>query len=750
MSRGVRSPAGGAVVPVALIVGAVALGQLIGLVGPDSTDVGLSPRRWPISGPVQLEAAVYGLMNAVFAAGIVLVYRATRIINFAHAAFGVFASVLFLLLTVVWRWSFWLAFPAVLAAAALLGGLVEVFVIRRFAKAPRLVLTVATIAVAQVIAGVSVVTTEGTGTDVEFGPMPRLFGLDTGVIVPSETARTPFTADAFELFPVTFRGHHLLAVGLAVAVLAAMAAFFRYTDAGVAIRGAAENEDRAALLGVNTTGLSALVWVMAAGLSALATVLTMPIESTSLTTVSTGIGGAILLRALAAAVLGRMENLPVTAAAAIGIAIVERSVFWEFSQTPVVDAALLGLILVALLVQRRRLARTEESASGTWAATEEVRAVPAELRDLPVVRRGARRVAFVVGAVVVAYPWVMSPTQTNLGGVYAIFGIIAVSLVVLTGWGGQISLGQFAFVAIGAVVGGSATAEWGLPFPVAIVLGSLAAAGAAVVLGLPALRIKGLYLAVTTMAFSVATITVLLNEKYFDWLLPGDIDRPQLLFIDTEDERAFYYVCVAGLVAAVLVAQGLRKTRTGRVLIAMRDNERAAQSFSINLVRTRLATFAISGFLAGFAGVLYAHHQHGVTQSAFAPEQSIQMFLMAVIGGLGSVTGALLGAIYLGTVNLVIGGTAGRLLASGAGVLAVLLFYPGGLGAALYSARDAWLRRIAIRDRIFVPSLVGDFRVLDGERVAIAPREEPVTVTYRVPSRIGAAGASQQERGWTM
>lgn len=740
MNRAVRSPAGGAAVPLAVVVGAIVLGQLIGLTG---------PQHKAIEAPVQLQAGIYGLISAVFASGIVLVYRATRIINFAHAAFGVFASVLFLLLTVVWRWNFWVAFAATLAAAAVLGGLVEVLVIRRFAHAPRLVLTVATIAVAQLIAGFSTVAS-GTGTDVEFGPLPRLFGLEDGVVAPNQVATTPFTDSRFEMFPVVFRGHHLLAVALVVLVLVGIAAFFRFTDAGIAIRGAAENEDRASLLGINTSGLSALVWVMAAAMSGLATVLLLPLDSTSLTTVSTGIGGAVLLRALAAAVLGRMENLPVTAAAAVGIAIVERSVFWAYSQTPIVDAALLALILGALLVQRRRLARTEESLSGTWAATEEVRAIPVEMRDLPVVRRGRRR-AIVVGTIVVlGYPWVMSPTQTNLGGVYAIFGIIAVSLVVLTGWGGQISLGQFAFVAIGAAVGGSATAEWGLPFPVAILLGSLAAAGVAVVLGLPALRIKGLYLAVTTMAFSVATITVVLNPKYFDWLLPGDVARPQLLFIDTENERAYYYLCIVALGAAVLAAQSLRRTRTGRVLIAMRDNERAAQSFSINLVRTRLATFAISGFLAGFAGVLYAHHQHGVTQSAFTPEQSIQMFLMAVIGGLGSVSGALLGALYLGTVNLVIGGDAGRLLASGAGVLAVLLFYPGGLGAAVFAARDAWLRRIAIRDRIFVPSLVGDFRVLDGERVAIAPREEPVPVTYRVESRIGVAGGSQQGRGWTL
>jgi branched-chain amino acid transport system permease protein len=293
---------------------------------------------------------------------------------------------------------------------------------------------------------------------------------------------------------------------------------------------------------------------------------------------------------------------------------------------------------------------------------------------------------------------------------------------------------------------------------IALPLASLAGAGVAVLLGLPALRIKGLYLAVTTMAFSVATTTVLLNERFFGWLLPGSgtIRRPRFLFVDTEDERAYYYLCLLGLAFAVFAAQGLRRTRTGRVLIAMRDNERTAQSFGINLVRTRLATFAIAGFLAAFAGVLFAHHQHAVSQSGFRPEQSISMFIMAVIGGLGSVPGALLGAIYLGTANIIVAGTAGQLLASGLGGLVVLLFYPGGLGSAAFALRDAWLRRIAIRDRIFVPSLLGDFRMFegDGARAPLAARtenngaEEPVPAHYRVKSRIGLAGASQRGRGW--
>jgi branched-chain amino acid transport system permease protein len=186
----------------------------------------------------------------------------------------------------------------------------------------------------------------------------------------------------------------------------------------------------------------------------------------------------------------------------------------------------------------------------------------------------------------------------------------------------------------------------------------------------------------------------------------------------------------------------------------MRDNERAAQSFGLNLVRVRLATFAISGFLAALAGVLFAHHQREIDAQAFGPEQSITMFLMAVIGGLGSVSGVLLGAAYIGAVRI-FGNEAVQLLAGGAGVLVVLMFFPGGIGSLAYRLRDAWLRRVAIRYRVFVPSLLGDRRLVESARAPLVPKLTPtgdevaVPVRYRMRSRIRTAGASQRTRTWS-
>ena len=741
----------------ALILGAIVSGQLVAAIW------GKGSNGFPwVPWSVQLGlSGVFGCVTALAAVGIILVYRSGRIINFSQSGFGVSATMLYLLLSSAWGWSFWLAAPFSIAVAGFLGVLVEVFVVRRFANAPRLVLTVATIALAQAFAGITLV-------------MPRIWGYEkipndptNGLAgLPSTAPRTPFDSLTIDWYPLRFTGAHVATVIVTIAVMAGLAAFFRYSSTGVAVRGSSENASRAQLLGINTNNISTVVWVAAALLSAIAALLYAmvigqsvlgamgeSIQSSGGSGLGEAIGVTVLLRALTAAVIARMERIPMAVAAALAISIFEQSVFWSLRQSALVDAVLLGVIIVALLAQRARFARVDETATSTWAATEEIRGIPSELAPLPQVKRGVRRALWLLAAAVLVYPWVMSPSQTNLGALYAIYGIVGISLVVLTGWGGQISLGQFGFVCVGAVVGGATTSRLGLPFPVALLFGTLAAAGIAVLVGLPALRIKGLFLAVTTLAFAVACSTVLLNPAYFGWLLPRALHRPQLLWFDANtDERTYYYLCAVLLGASIFVVQGLRKSRTGRLLIAMRDNERTAQSHGINLVRSRLTAFAVSGGLAGFAGVLYAFHQATVSAQSFGPEQSVQMFLMAVLGGLGSVYAVLIGAIYLATTTILIQDAWLQLLTSSFGVLTILLFFPAGLGALVFRARDGWLRRIALRNRIFVPSLLGD-RLLKGEeaRVPIAERideQGDVPVVYRLESSIGEAGASQLTKLW--
>ena len=736
MSSGVRSSLAAVGVVVVAIITGFAIGNIFG------DDRGIAKEV------VVFRGVIYGSINALVAVGLVFLYRAARVVNFSQAAFGALAVFTYLVLREGWRWGFWPAMLVALSVALAAGFVFEIAVFRRFARAPRLVLTVVTIALGQTLLGFALT-------------LPQVFGFEpdqeTGLSnLPTVAPTTPFDGVTWKSGDIFFNGNQIAAVVVAAAVLAGLAVFLRFTRVGTAVRGAAENRERAGQLGIDVDGLSSIVWVIVAGIGAAAAILNVLASSTSLNaTVNLSAGAfgvGVLLRGLAPAVLARMENLPIAAAGGIAVGIFEESVRWATAQAATVDLVLLVLVVGALLVQQRGQGRVDADDASSWEATEEVRGIPHELASLDVVRRGLRRFFWVLASVLLLYPWVMSPSQTNLGALYAIFGIIGISLVVLTGWGGQISLGQFGFVAVGAVVGGAMTSG-GVPFLLAVPLAALVTAAAAVAVGLPALRIKGLFLAVSTLAFAVAASTFLVNRRYFGWLIPDEVVRPKILWIETADsERAYYYVCLVFLGFAIFAAGGLRASRTGRLLIAMRENERAAQSFAINLVRTRLTAFAMAGFLAGMAGVLYVHHQNGVAEASYAATRSVDMFLMAVLGGLGSVYTVLVGAIYLATANIVIGNEGGQLLASSLGVLTILMFFPTGLGSLVFRARDAWLRRIAMRHRIFVPTLVkGRLKEGDEAKIPIGDRLEDAPELprrYELDSVVGDQGRSQLTKVW--
>jgi hypothetical protein len=175
---------------------------------------------------------------------------------------------------------------------------------------------------------------------------------------------------------------------------------------------------------------------------------------------------------------------------------------------------------------------------------------------------------------------------------------------------------------------------------------------------------------------------------------------------DLDDDNTFYFVCLAVLALVIVCINGLRSSQAGRVLLASRDNARAAESYGINLARTKLASFAISGFVAALAGALFAYLQRAVDSVVFTPQASIDIFTMAVIGGLTSIPGALAGAAYVTVFRYFLPDYS--LLATGAGMLFLLLFFPGGLSEVGYRLRDAFLRSVAIKRGIHVPSLLAD------------------------------------------
>lgn len=658
---------------------------------------------WPTPLGVLVQGTIVGGLTALIAFGIALIYRANRIVNFAQGDLGGAPASLAVLLIVGPGLNYFIAVPVGIIAGVALGALVELLIIRRFFNAPRLILTVVTIATSQVLMGLAMI-------------LPRFFDLTT----PPQSFPSPFNW-SFEIDPIVFRGNDILAMLAIPVAIAALAAFFRYTNIGIAVRASAESSERAFLLGVPVKRIQTIVWVIAATLSTVAIFLRAGIVGLPIGSV---LGPAILLRSLAAAVIGKMENLPTIFFAAVGIGILEQAIVWDTGRSILAAPVLFVVILGALLLQRRGPSKRADEAS-SWQSARAFRPIPDELLALPEVRMGLR-VAKAVGiGFLLALPLLLSESRINLAALILIFAVIGLSLVVLTGWAGQVSLGQMAFVGIGAAAAGSITTRLGWDLGLALLGSGLVGAAVAMVIGVPALRIKGPFLAVTTLSFALATSSYALNPEFFGGVLPtGRIERKPIFgLIAVDTEMRFYYLTLGVVLIAIACVTAFRGSRAGRVVIATRENERAAQAFGINATRSKLVAFALSGFLAAFAGGLFVHHQQSLGINPYAPEQSLSVFLMVVIGGLGSIPGAILGAAYIQGINYFAPGL--RFFATGIGVLVMLMLIPGGLSQLLYQVRDSILRFAAGRRGLLVPSLVADSRE--------GPPDEPAMLEEELP-----------------
>ena len=642
----------------------------------------LLPNGAPVG--VAVLGLVIGGLTSLTAMGLVLVYRSSRIVNFAQAEIGGLAASVAVVMVVGWKLPYLVALPCGLAASLATGWLIDATVVRRFFTAPRLILTVATIGLAQILAASEI-------------SLPHAFSsLQT-----TTTFTTPFTF-TFRVGPLIFDGNDVVAMCAVPLLLAGLGWFFSRSDTGVAVRAAADSNERALLLGIPVRRLSRVTWMLAAGLSGIGAMLSAPVLGPNL---GTPAGAVRLLAPLAAAVVGGMESLPLTVAASLGIGVFEQVVFWNYPRSSTVDVALFGVVLAALLFQRRAVTRVDGNDLGGYVAVKEVRRVPNVLRALPEVRWARRGGWIAIALVAGVVPAALSPPHVILASYVAIYGTIAVSLVVLTGWAGQISLGQFAFVGVGAATTASLLVHAHTDLFLALLCAAIAAGVAAVLVGIPALRIPGLFLAVTTLAFAVPVSTYLLSYSHFPSLNPLQLNRPVIFErfrLDTP--LTFYYVCLGTLVVAVVLARNYRRTRAGRAAIAVRDNERGAAAFSIAPVRAKLVAFAFAGALAGVAGGLYAVALRGMPYSGFSPDSSLVVFTMVVIGGIASLPGALLGAVYVEGAQYYLHG-AMQLLATGAGLLVLLMVVPGGLGEVVFALRDRALRRIAARRNLSVPGL---------------------------------------------
>lgn len=694
--------------------------------GPAAVIALVSLTLYPMPPGVAVEGLVLGLLGALVAVGMALTYRASRILNFAQGELATAPTVLAVSLIAYAGWNYLLAMSVGVVASVLVGALVELAIIRRFFRSPRLILTVATLGLAQFLSLGAVF-------------IPQIWGKQPA----STQIHFPLTFQ-FTIEPIVFSSDYLVALVVATLALVAVALLLRFTSIGIAVRASAESAERAGLLGVPVKRLQTVVWAVAALLSFTGVFLQAGIQGLP---VISGLNLSVLLAALAALVLGNMVDLPAVVVSAVALGLLQEGITWNNPNNPELVEPILGLVIVVCLIARKIGAtRADQDRSSSWNVSDEVRPVPRELRALPEVRAVRWGGAAVLAALALALPnWLQVGDQLKATAA-VVFVIITMSVVVLTGWAGQVSLGQMSFAAFGGAVGAYVTQRWNLDLSLTLLLAGVVGAAVALVVGLPALRLRGFFLAVTTLAFAMATSAYLLNDQYFSWVPDAStvVVRPRLFGgISLVSQRTFYYVCLAVLALAVVAVRGIRRGRTGRVLLALRENERGAQAFGVNILRAKLTAFAISGFLAAVGGCLLVELLGGFSPDSYTPDQSFTVFTAAVVGGLGSFLGAGIGSLYLEGAQWFLPGPQWQTLASSFGVLLVLMVIPGGIGDVAYRVRDAALRWVAQRRGLIVPSLVADVRPPGPESRTASPDPAPAAAG-RAPSpdQVPSAGAA--------
>jgi len=632
---------------------------------------------------------VFGAIYAVSASGLVVTYNTTGIFNFAHGAMGMVMAYLFWQLWQGWGLPELVSLAIVLVVAApLLGMVVERVVMRPLygaATSIRLAVTLGLLLVLVALAG----------------------------IIWSPTANTYNTPELLNGNPVSVAGitlswEQLITVVVAIAVAVFLRVFFRRTRTGVAMRAVVDDPSLASLAGAPSGRISAYSWMIGVMFAGLGGILLAPsVQGMNIETLT-----QLVIYGYAAAVVGRLRSLPMTflGAMILGVA---NSMAIGYAPQGVrndVDAALpmIMLFLALLLIPEVRLA-----------IGRVVRVRPPRVASARTTLIGA----VVVVVVVIALGSVLSGNNLYTMGNGLALSILALSLVPLSGYAGQVSLCQFTFLGIGAVTmhavdGGSS------------VLGLLAAmgvcAGVGAVLALPVLRLRGLYLALATLAFAVLMDNIFFQSSSIMGV-GGTVavGRPDIFGMHFATDRAFD-VFLAVVLALCLIGVGaLRRGPFGRRLVGMSDSPAACSTVGLSLTVTKLAVFAFSAGLAGLAGALYGglHPEVGAAQFDFL--FSIAIFVGLTLSGVNLLTGAVLAGVFL-AVGPVIGAHIPQIpdltqLLIGFGVVTIGR-NPNGIGRLYDEVTDFWNRR-------------------QGRGAAISDRLDPAVTALVPPAPAGAAAA---------
>jgi branched-chain amino acid transport system permease protein len=578
----------------------------------------LASANWGLLPGYTVIGITLGGIYALAAIGLVLIYRVSGVLNFAQGAVSMFSAF------IAYQTSIVMGYPAVvgLLAAIVAGGAIG-YVIERFTIRPlagrsalnKVVVTIGWLLVLQTAAGLI------WGQTAYHRPV-QLVSIH-GFTFPGTSVVVGW--DEFTTIVV--------ALGLAFGT----AAVLRWTTFGTSMRAVADDPVAARLWGINVNRVMAVSWVAGSAMGAIAGVLITPrinFDPISLT--------LVVIDAFTAALIGRLTSLPWTVVGAMFLGLAETYPRIFSSNAGAGNAVTFALVLLTLAILFRPGTRLVHRIS----AGRDYVPVPAT--DNPPVRRVIVATAIGLGIVI---PLLFSSYYQSLAAYALSVGLIVLSLVVLTGLTGQVSFCQYSFAAIGAFTVGSLVGGHGWSFWSALLLGVTFSIGVGVLVGIPALRLSGLFLAILTIAVALFFDHFLLAPGTWDSFSGGisswTLARPSFLGISLAGAYAFYLFTLAVFLTAVLAVWNLSRSKTGRVLRAIRNSEVAAATSGVNVTACKLTAFGVSAGLAGLAGGLFAAGIGSVSAGAFGFQQSLAVVAIAIVVGVRSVAAAAVGGIFL-------------------------------------------------------------------------------------------------------
>jgi branched-chain amino acid transport system permease protein len=579
----------------------------------------LASANWGLFPGYTVIGITLGGIYALAAIGLVLIYRVSGVLNFAQGAVSMFSAFVAYQVSTVMGYPAAVGLLVAIVAGGAIGYVIERFTIRPLAgrsALSKVVVTIGWLLVLQTAAGLI------WGQTAYHRPV-QLVSIK-GFTFPGTSVVVGW--DEFTTIVV--------ALGLAFGT----AAVLRWTTFGTSMRAVADDPETARLWGINVNRVMAVSWVAGSAMGAIAGVLITPrinFDPISLT--------LVVIDAFTAALIGRLTSLPWTVVGAMFLGLAETYPRIFSSNAGAGHAVTFALVLLTLAILFRPGARLRQRIS---VAAREYAPVPAA--DNPPVRRAVVGTAIGLGIVV---PLLLSSYYQSLAAYSLIIGLIVLSLVVLTGLVGQISFCQYSFAAIGAFTVGSLVGGHGWSFWPALLLGVLFSIVVGVLVGIPALRLSGLFLAILTIAVALFFDKFLLAPGTWDSFSGGvsswTLGRPSFLGISLEGAYAFYLFTLGVFLVAVLAVWNLSRSKTGRMLRAIRNSEIAAATSGVNVTAWKLTAFGVSAGLAGLAGGLLAPAIGSVSAGAFGFQQSLAVVAIAIVVGVRSVGAAAVGGIFL-------------------------------------------------------------------------------------------------------